>query len=195
MSKNQEEHQEQEAVDEPTANHSTENSEQAETEETTQKVDEAEQVAADPLVELQAQLDEMEDKFLRTQAELANMRNRYQKERETLLRYRSQDLAKELFPAVDNLERALAIEVSDEQGASLKKGIEMVLESLHHALKEAGITEIPALGQVFDPNRHQAVQTVPVAEGQQTDEIVQVLQKGYILYDRVLRPSMVIVAQ
>lgn len=144
---------------------------------------------------LRAELDEMEDKFLRAQAEIANMRNRFQKEREDASRYRSQDLGKELLPAVDNLERALAIEVTDEQGQSLKKGIEMVMESMLHALKSAGIEEIPALGETFDPNLHQAVQTVPVEEGQKSDEIVQVFQKGYVLQGRVLRASMVIVAQ
>ncbi len=144
---------------------------------------------------LTAQLSEMEDKFLRAQAEIANMRTRFQKERESLAKYRSQDLAKNLLPAVDNLERALQSEVSDEQGANLKKGIEMVLESLVHALKEAGIEEIPAVGTPFDPNLHQAVQTIPAEGEQKADEIIQVLQKGYKLHERVLRPTMVIVAQ
>lgn len=144
---------------------------------------------------LQDQLSEMEDKFLRAQAEIANMRNRFQKEREASAKYRSQDLGKELLPAIDNLERALAIEVEDEQGKSLKKGIEMVMESVLHALKSAGIEEIPAMGEIFDPNLHQAVQTMAIEEGQQPDQIVQVLQKGYTLQDRVLRPTMVIVAQ
>lgn len=144
---------------------------------------------------LREQLSEMEDKYLRAQAEIANMRNRNIKDREAAAKYRSQDLGKELLPAIDNLERALQIEVTDEQGESLKKGIEMVMESLLHALKTAGIEEIPAKGEVFDPNLHQAVQTVPLEDGQKPDEIVQELQKGYILHDRVLRPSMVMVAQ
>lgn len=145
--------------------------------------------------ELEEKLNEMEDKFLRAQAEMANVRNRSIKDRELAAKYRSQDLGKELLPAIDNLERALAIEVSDEQGESLKKGIEMVMESLLHALKSAGIEEIPAMGETFDPNLHQAVQTAPLEEGQTPDQIVQVLQKGYILHDRVLRPTMVMVAQ
>lgn len=163
--------------------------------------DTAEETATEEVVEktveeeLQEKLDEMEDKFLRAQAEMANVRNRSIKDREQAAKYRSQDLGKELLPAIDNLERALAIEVSDEQGASLKKGIEMVMEGLLHALKSAGIEEIPAMGETFDPNLHQAVQTVPLEEGQTPDQIVQVLQKGYILHDRVLRPTMVMVAQ
>ena len=145
--------------------------------------------------ELKIKLDEMEDKFLRVSAELANIVQRNRNERELMQRYRSQDLAKKLLPVIDNLERAIAAEVTDEQSISLKKGVEMVLESLNVALKEEGIEEIPAKGEQFDPNIHQAVQIVPVSEGVEADTIVEVLQKGYKLQDRVLRASMVIVAQ
>ena len=145
--------------------------------------------------ELKIKLDEMEDKFLRVSAELANIVQRNRNERELIQKYRSQDLGKKLLPVIDNLERAIAAEVMDEQSISLKKGVEMVLESLNVALKEEGIEEIPAKGEQFDPNIHQAVQIVPVSEGVEADTIVEVLQKGYKLQDRVLRASMVIVAQ
>lgn len=112
-----------------------------------------------------------------------------------LQKYRSQDLGKKLLPAIDNLERAMAANVEEDQAANLKKGVEMVLESLRQALKEEGIEEIPAEGETFDPNLHQAVQTVPATEDVPADTIVTVLQKGYKLHDRVLRASMVIVAQ
>lgn len=145
--------------------------------------------------ELKAKNSELEDKFLRAQAEIANITNRNRNERELLQKYRSQDLGKKLLPAIDNLERAMAAEVSDDQAANLKKGVEMVLESLRQALTEEGIEEIPAAGQMFDPNLHQAVQTVPASDDMPEDTIVEVLQKGYKLHDRVLRASMVIVAQ
>ncbi|WEG72748.1 nucleotide exchange factor GrpE [Vagococcus intermedius] len=192
----------------------TENKEELNKQETTEEVDEETKAKIDEILGeteadlsseevpektkeelLQEQLSEMEDKFLRAQAEIANMRNRNIKDREAAAKYRSQDLGKELLPAIDNLERALAIEVTDEQGESLKKGIEMVMESVLHAMKSAGIEEISAMGEIFDPNLHQAVQTAPVEGNQKSDEIINVLQKGYILHDRVLRPSMVIVAQ
>lgn len=145
--------------------------------------------------QLKNELAEMEDKFLRAHAEMQNIIRRSREEREMLQRYRSQDLAKKMLPSLDNLERALAIEVDDEAGENLKKGIEMVQESINNALKEENIEEIASLGEHFDPNLHQAVQTVPVEEGQESDTIVQVLQKGYKLQDRVLRPAMVVVAQ
>lgn len=145
--------------------------------------------------ELQQKLDETEDKYLRAAAEIANMNNRFRTERQNLQKYRSQDLAKNLLPAIDNLERAMATEVDNDQNEGLKKGVQMVLESLLHALKEEGIEEIPAENEVFDPNVHQAVQTVPADDKHPADTIVSVLQKGYALHDRVLRASMVVVAQ
>ncbi len=167
-----------------------------------QQVDVTEESIAeevDPILaeveDLKKQVDQMEDKFLRASAEIANITSRNRNERELLQKYRSQDLAKKVLPALDNLERAMAIEAKDEHSQNLKKGVEMVLESLRHALKEEGIEEIPAKGEAFDPTLHQAVQTMPAQEGQEADTIVEELQKGYKLYDRVLRPSMVIVAQ
>ncbi|KAF1302881.1 nucleotide exchange factor GrpE [Enterococcus saccharolyticus] len=156
-------------------------------------VEEVEETVSE-IDELKKQLEETEDKFLRARAEIANITNRNRNERELLQKYRSQDLGKKLLPAIDNLERALSAEVTDESD-SLKKGIEMVLESLIHSLKEEGIEEIPAAGETFDPNLHQAVQTVPASDEHATDTIVEVLQKGYKLHDRILRPSMVVVAQ
>ena len=94
------------------------------------------EVEATEIENLKAELSEMEDKFLRARAEIANMSNRNKNERELLVRYRSQDLGKKILPSIDNLERAMAIEVSDEQGESLKKGISMVLESITVALKK-----------------------------------------------------------
>ena len=166
-----------------------------------EKEEEAVETTEEEIVEVSAEdtlkqeLSEMEDKFLRAQAEIVNMRNRHNKEREDAAKYRAQNLAKDLLTSLDNLDRALEIETNDEHGEAMKKGIEMVREGMIHALKEASVEEIDSLGQIFDPNKHQAVQTLPLEEGQQPDEIIQVLQKGYILHDRVLRPAMVIVAQ
>lgn len=161
----------------------------------TMEESEVSEIEVEEEADLKAQFNEMEDKFLRARAEIANMSNRFKNERELLVRYRSQDLGKKLLPAMDNLERAMAIEINDDQGAGLKKGISMVIESLSIALKEEGIEEIPAMGEIFDPNLHQAVQTIPAGEDVPAETIVEVLQKGYKLHDRVLRASMVIVAQ
>ena len=133
--------------------------------------------------------DDFENKYLRAPAEMQNIQRRANEERQLLQRYRSQDLAKAILPSLDNLERALAVEgLTDD----VKKGLEMVQESLVHALKEEGIEEIPADGE-FDHNYHMAIQTVPADAEHPADTIAQVFQKGYKLHDRILRPAMVVV--
>ena len=147
------------------------------------------------LTQLQKEKDDLEDKYLRSQAEMQNMQNRYNNERAQLIKYESQSLAKDVLPAMDNLERALATKVDDEASKQLKKGVQMTLDSLVKAMKEHGISEITAEGVKFDPNLHQAVQTVEAENEDQKDHVVRVLQKGYLYKDRTLRPAMVVVAQ
>nr|DAX54010.1 MAG TPA: heat shock protein GrpE [Caudoviricetes sp.] len=133
--------------------------------------------------------EEFENKYLRAHAEMQNIQRRANEERQQLQKYRSQDLAKAILPSLDNLERALAVEgLTDD----VKKGLEMVQESLVHALKEEGIEEIPADGD-FDHNFHMAIQTMPADDEHPADTIAQVFQKGYKLHERVLRPAMVVV--
>jgi molecular chaperone GrpE len=151
-----------------------------------------EATALDDIKKVEAERDELSDKYIRAQAEIVNMRRRNEKEQASLIKYDGQKLAKAILPALDNLERALAVESASEQ---LQKGVQMVQTDLLKALKDNSVAEIEAEGQNFDPNMHQAVQTVPADDDHPADTVVQVLQKGYILKDRVLRPAMVIVAQ
>ncbi|MDR1522297.1 MAG: nucleotide exchange factor GrpE [Streptococcaceae bacterium] len=148
----------------------------------------------DELAKAHKQTSEWEDKFIRAHAEMQNIQRRSKEECENLIRFRSQDLAKKILPALDNLERALAIEVAGEAYESLKKGILMVQESLLQALKEEGVEEIESLGVKFDPTLHMAVQSVKATDEHPRDTIVKILQKGYRLQERVLRPTMVVVA-
>ncbi|WP_262316463.1 nucleotide exchange factor GrpE [Lacticaseibacillus parakribbianus] len=142
---------------------------------------------------LQKERDELEDKYLRAAAEISNMNNRFKKERAQLLKYDGQKLAAAVLPVLDNLERALQTPVDADSAQSLKKGVEMVYSHLETALKDNAVTEIDATAK-FDPTLHQAVQTVPASADHPKDTVVQVLQKGYMLKDRVLRPAMVVVA-
>lgn len=141
--------------------------------------------------ELQEALERAEDfenKYLRAHAEMQNIQRRANEERQSLQRYRSQDLAKAILPSLDNLERALAVEgLTDD----VKKGLEMVQESLIQALKEEGVEEVEL--ENFDPNLHMAVQTLDADDDHPADSIAQVLQKGYQLHERLLRPAMVVV--
>lgn len=144
---------------------------------------------------LKNEYDELDDRLVRVQAELQNIQRRNKRDREAASKYRSQDLAKEILPAIDNLERALSIEVDDEAGENLKKGIEMVLDNITQALNNHGIEEIQAEGQMFDPNYHEAYTQLPAQEGQESGQVAQVFEKGYILHDRVLRAAKVAVVQ
>ncbi|GBG96636.1 nucleotide exchange factor GrpE [Lactococcus termiticola] len=172
-----------EAVENPTEEVTEELTEEALEDIVEEEISELDQARADA--------EEWENKFLRANAEMQNIQRRSNEERLNLVKYRSQDLAKKVLPSLDNLERALAVEgLTDD----VKRGLEMVQESLLNALKEEGVTEIATDGP-FDPQLHQAVQTVPVDEEHEADHIVQVFQKGYQLHERLLRPAMVVVAQ
>lgn len=149
---------------------------------------------AEEIEQLKAQIDQLEDQTLRLQAEMANIQRSNSRDRQEAAKYRSQPLAKGLVEALDNMERALAIEAKTEEGQAIHKGVEMVYDQILKAFKEEQIEQIDPIDQAFDPNFHQAVTTQPAEEGQDVDQVVTVLQKGYVLNDRVIRPAMVIVS-
>ncbi|WP_099158556.1 nucleotide exchange factor GrpE [Virgibacillus ndiopensis] len=133
--------------------------------------------------------DELYQKLLRNQAEFDNFKKRTQKEKESDRKYKSQDLVNDLLPAIDNFERALQLEITEEN-ASFVEGITMVYRQLKDALKQQGVEEIETEGKSFDPNLHHAVMQIEDEE-MESNIIVEELQKGYILKDRVIRPAMV----
>lgn len=141
------------------------------------------------ITHLEAEYEKTYDRMLRIQAEFDNYKKRTQREKAAERKYRSQDLATQLLPALDNFERALAIEATEET-KSILEGISMVYEQIKEALKSEGIEEIEAVGKEFDPNLHHAVMQVE-EEDQASNTVVEVLQKGYQLKDRVIRPAMV----
>lgn len=138
--------------------------------------------------ELQAALDEKDNKLKRLQADFENFRRRTSKEREELANVVTQDLLKSMLPILDNFDRAMAAEQKDNE--SFQKGVEMIYTQLHETLKNAGLELIDTAGQKFDPNFHQAVMRVENPD-LEDDTIAQELQKGYIVKGRVIRPSMV----
>lgn len=140
--------------------------------------------------ELELKLEEMSQKNLRLQADYDNFRRRTREEQAASLKYKSQSLLEQLLPALDNFERALKTETVNEQAKTLIQGMEMVYRQLSDALKQEGLTEIPAVGEKFDPNLHQAVMQVEDSE-YESNTVIEELQKGYMLKDRVIRPAMV----
>lgn len=139
--------------------------------------------------QLKKEKDDLYNRLLRVQADYDNFKKRTEREKIAERKYKSQDLANELLPALDNFERALAVEVTEET-KTLIEGIEMVYRQIQDALKNEGIEVIDAVGKKFDPNLHHAVMQVEVEE-EESNVVIEELQKGYILKDRVIRPAMV----
>lgn len=146
------------------------------------------------ILELENKLDEMENRYLRTQADFDNVKKRHTAELDAKQKYRSQSLAQDLLPALDSFEKALATKAEQEEVKQILKGMEMVYNQILVAFEKEGIEVIPAVGEQFDPNLHQAVMQ-DSDESAASNEITAELQKGYKLKDRVIRPSMVKVNQ
>lgn len=142
------------------------------------------------IAELEAKLEEQENRYLRLRADLENIRRRSQLDLQAAQKYRAQSLLTDLLPVIDNFERALAVNVESEDAKSLYKGIEMVYNALMEAVKKEGLEAIPAVGQPFDPNVHQAIMQESDPD-KESGIVLKELQRGYKLKDRVLRPSMV----
>lgn len=146
-------------------------------------------------VKLKEKNEQLQDQYLRAEAEIANMNNHFKKERAELLKYSGQKLAQEILPGIDNLKRALAVKTDDKGSEQLRKGIEMILKQMNQALKDNEIIEISEAGVKFDPLIHQAVSVVEAQQNEKKNVVKQVLQSGYKLKDRVIRPAMVIVTK
>lgn len=160
-------------------------------EETEQEVITDEETAAndDEFAALQKEKDDLYDRLLRLQAEYDNFKRRTQKEKEAERKYKAQDIVNDLLPVLDNFERALQVEQT-EATSNLIEGISMVYRQLQDVLTNNGVEVIETEGKEFDPNLHHAVLQVE-DEAHESNHIVEELQKGYMLKDRVIRPSMV----
>ena len=144
-----------------------------------------------------AKADENWERLLRTTADFENFKKRAAREKQDALKFANESLIQKLIPLLDNFDMALAAVQNGQTGAassSLQSGINMILQQFKSALTEAGLEEVDATGQPFDPNLHEAVsqqETAEVPEG----HVVQQLRKGYKLRDRLLRPASVIIAK
>ncbi|GKV64660.1 MULTISPECIES: nucleotide exchange factor GrpE [Sporosarcina] len=140
--------------------------------------------------ELTKALEEEESKKLRVLADMENVKRRASLDYQALQTYRAQNVMVHILPVLDNFERALSVEAKEAESQSLLTGMDMVYRSLVEALKAEGLEEIEAKDQEFDPNFHQAVMTGS-DEDKESGIVLEELQKGYKLKERVLRPSMV----
>jgi len=145
----------------------------------------------DPRDDLQRERDALQDRLLRTAAEFDNYRKRMDRERRELAEYTAGEAVAEMLPIVDNLERALQAASVDDP---LRKGVELIHKQMLDMLRKRGVKPIDARGADFDPNFHQAVIHEESPEHRE-GEVIEELQRGYMVGDRLLRPAMVKVAK
>lgn len=142
------------------------------------------------LAQAKTKAEENYDRLQRLQAEFDNYRKRTIKEKTEIIKYASEHLVAELLPVLDNFERATSAAQKNSDFSSFSQGVEMILRQLQTALGKEGLKAMDAVGQPFDPNLHDAVLRVESDEHPE-NTVVEELQKGYFLKDKVLRPSMV----
>ena len=145
------------------------------------------------LAEAKAKSAEYYDQLLRLQADFDNYRKRTQKEKTELVKYASEQLVGELLPVLDNFERATSSAQTSDM-AAFAQGVEMILRQLQTTLSKVGLKAMESVGQPFDPNLHEAVLRIDSDEHPE-NTVVEELQKGYFLKEKVLRPSMVKVSK
>ncbi len=134
------------------------------------------------------------DLYIRSQAEIDNLKKRYQKERQGLVKFANESLIKQLLPVVDNLEKAITHSQDEDSIEALRDGVDLTLKGLTDILQKAGVETVESVGEQFDPNFHEAVSEM-ADDGVEPGTVIKDLQKGYILNQRLIRPSMVIVSK
>ncbi len=168
----------------------------ASVEEPTDSLGNAEQILVleNQIKTLEQQVKENRNALISSLAEIENLRKRTEKEVSNAHKYAIEKFLKELLGVVDNLERSLLNRTVDVALQPMYQGVELTLKSLMDLLKKYGVVVIDPLNELFNPEQHNAV-TVKLVDGVVTNTVVEVIQKGYWLKDRVLRPAMVVVAQ
>ncbi len=150
-------------------------------------------IGQDELDAMRAERDEMRDRFMRALADAENARKRADRDRKEAEQYGGTRLARDLLPVYDSLSRALTAANDDtrSQAAALIEGVELTLRELTNVLSRHGVTTVaPAIGDVFDPQMHQAMFEAPLP-GTKAGQIIQVMAEGFLLHDRLLRPAQV----
>lgn len=142
--------------------------------------------------EVQASADTNMDSYLRSQAEMENMKKRFQKDKQDLVKFGNETLTKQLLPVADNLEMALDHSKDENSIEALREGVDLTLKGLLNVLEKAGVELVEAVGAPFDPNFHEAV-SEQEDDRAEPGTVLKELQKGYLLNKRLIRPAMVIV--
>lgn len=146
-------------------------------------------------VDWKAEAEKNRDLYLRTVADTENMKKRLEREKAELVKYANEDLIKKILPLLDNLERAITAAQCGAGGTDgLLEGVRLTYEGVINVLTKVGVKPVPAIGERFDPNRHEAVMQKDDPDVE-NNTVIEEIQKGYFLYDRLIRPAMVIVSR
>jgi molecular chaperone GrpE len=147
----------------------------------------------DKLAAAESEIADLKDKYLRALAEAENSRKRMRHQSEETVRFQRESLLRDLLPIIDNLERAVDAARGGGNGKPIVEGVEMVLNSMREFLRAQGVTPLSAVGQAFDPTRHEAIDTVP-SDAHPPNTVVDEVHRGYQIGERILRPARVTVS-
>ncbi len=150
--------------------------------------------AAEALAKAEAEAADWRDKYLRLQAEFDNYRKRTLKEKMSLVESGGENVIKALLPVVDDVDRALAAMEKSDDVEALRGGVRLIAQKFNEVMRQQGVNEIEAVGKEFDVDHHEAVARFPI-EGKSSGEIIDVVQKGYKLGEKVIRYAKVVVAE
>jgi len=134
------------------------------------------------------------DLYVRSQAEIDNLKKRFQKEKNELIKFSNEGLIKQLLPVADNLGNALSHSEEEESLDALREGMQLTLKCLMDTLEKTGVKQVRAMDKLFDPTFHEAV-SEQVDDTVEAGTVLQELQKGYVLNERLIRPAMVVVSK
>lgn len=148
----------------------------------------------DIIKELDEQIKELKNTMLKDRADLVNIQKRLEKERIIERKYSAMSISKSLITPLDHFELALKHEINNEENKNIMQGFKIIKEQFIKALEDEGVSEVDALNEEYDPNFHQAIMTEKV-EGTEPNIVVEVLQKGYIFKDRLIRPAIVKISE
>jgi molecular chaperone GrpE len=146
------------------------------------------------LKEVQESSDKNYDLYVRSQAEMENVKKRFHKEKSDLLKFSNETLIKQLLSVIDNLEKAIDHSGDEKALDALREGLDMTLKGLKDVLEKSGLEDVEAMGKPFDPNYHEAVSEMEDGTVE-SGTVIEQLQKGYLLNGRLIRPAMVIVSR
>ena len=145
--------------------------------------------------DFKAQYEEMKDKYLRLSAEFDNYRKRTIREKADMLKYAAEDTLRDMLPVIDDLDRAMQAVESATDIDSLKQGIALITNKFHEFIKGKGVREIECIGQPLDTDLHEAISKIPAPDEAQKGKIIDVVQKGYTLNEKVMRFAKVVVGE